>query len=95
MDFLNTVRDEICAAGLDGIPVSHLWNVLEEPLVNFPMPIDNDSKEFLWDRIRRFNCFEFYVRPQSPAPYVYFNRFESLAEDETEYYYTATVCTIT
>ncbi|VDM33531.1 unnamed protein product [Hydatigera taeniaeformis] len=77
MHFLNIIRDEICAAGLDGIPIAHLWKVLEEPIVNFPLTIDADAKEFLWDKIKRFKNFEFYVRTKDPPPYVFFDRFEN------------------
>ncbi|EUB61130.1 General transcription factor 3C polypeptide [Echinococcus granulosus] len=81
MHFLNIVSDEICAAGLDGIPITHLWKVLEEPLVHFPLRIDADTKEFLWDKIRRFKNFDFYVRTKEPPPYIFFDRFESLGEN--------------
>lgn len=91
MEFLNIVRDEICAAGLDGIPVTHLWLVLQEPQVRFPLSIDNDTKEFLWNRIKRFTCVEFFVRQDEPAPYIYFDRFQSLTGIETEYYYGSEV----
>ncbi|VDK32664.1 unnamed protein product [Taenia asiatica] len=80
MHFLNVVKDEICAAGLDGIPITHLWKVLEEPLVHFPLTIDADAKEFLWDKIRRFKNFDFYVRAKDPPPYVFFDRFENFEE---------------
>ncbi|KAL5108734.1 hypothetical protein TcWFU_003447 [Taenia crassiceps] len=77
MHFLNIIKDEICAAGLDGIPITHLWKVLEEPLVRFPLTIDAEAKEFLWDKIRRFRNFDFYVRLKDPLPYVFFDRFEN------------------
>ena len=78
MHFFNIIKDEICAAGLDGIPISHLWEVLQEPIVHFPLTIDNDTKEFLWERMRHFKKFDFYVRRTDPAPYAYFDRFENL-----------------
>lgn len=81
MHFLNIIKDEICAAGLDGIPITHLWKVLEEPLVHFPLTIDADTKEFLWDKIRRFKNFDFYVRSKDPPPYVFFDRFENFEEN--------------
>lgn len=76
MHFFNIIKDEICAAGLDGIPISHLWKVLQEPYVQFPLAIDSNTKEFLWERIKQFKNFDFYVKPTEPAPYIYFDRFD-------------------
>lgn len=84
MHFLGTIKDEICAGGLDGVPVSHLWHILQEPLVNFSMKIDNSTKEFLWNKIRVFRSFDFYVRPEEPPPYEYIDRFVGFEEETNQ-----------
>uniref|UniRef100_A0A5K3EMT5 B-block_TFIIIC domain-containing protein n=1 Tax=Mesocestoides corti TaxID=53468 RepID=A0A5K3EMT5_MESCO len=91
MHFLNIIKDEICAAGLDGMPISHLWHILEEPLVKFPIKIDQESKEFLWSRIRHFKNFDFYVLPKDPPPYMYFDRFDNLEENSSDLCYSSSV----
>ncbi|KAM7535413.1 hypothetical protein Aperf_G00000092131 [Anoplocephala perfoliata] len=84
MHFLEIIKNEICAGGLDGVPVSHLWHILQEPLVNFPISIDDNTKEFLWDKIRAFRIFDFYVRPEEPPPYEYIDRFASLEDENNQ-----------
>ncbi|VDL50122.1 unnamed protein product [Hymenolepis diminuta] len=84
MSYIEIIKNEICAGGLDGVPVSHLWQILQEPPVQFPMEIKEKTKEYLWTKIRGFRNFDFYVRNQEPSPYEYTDRFANLEESGKE-----------
>ncbi|VDO06968.1 unnamed protein product [Rodentolepis nana] len=80
MSYIEIIINEICAGGLDGVPISHLWQILQEPPVQFPLDIKEKTKEFLWTKIKCFRSFNFYVRKEEPPPYEYKDRFADLEE---------------
>ncbi|GFQ94882.1 general transcription factor 3C polypeptide 1 [Trichonephila clavata] len=72
-DFMNGLLDEIALEGLDGITLEMLWKrITDRP--RFPIPIDDDSKEFLWNQSAKHNDIEIYKlsKPRECSPI--FNR---------------------
>ncbi|GFY76301.1 general transcription factor 3C polypeptide 1 [Trichonephila inaurata madagascariensis] len=76
-DFMNSLLDEIALEGLDGITLEILWKrIIGRP--SFPIPIDDDSKEFFWNQIAKHNDIEIYelAKPRKFSPVL--NRLDDM-----------------
>ena len=65
MDFISDILDEVALEGLDGVTVEGLWTRLSHRQSNkqFSMTLDDDGKNFLWQRITQLPDLSFYELP--------------------------------
>ncbi|XP_076321577.1 general transcription factor 3C polypeptide 1 [Tachypleus tridentatus] len=76
-DFISDCLDEVALEGLDGITLSALWTRLKKR-PNFQFPIDDDSKQFIWEALVLDEDIQLYELPNPRPPLVIFNRYDYL-----------------
>ena len=66
MDFVHDLLDEIALEGLDGITVEGLWTRVSYRQRNkqFSFTLDEDGKNFLWQRVIELPDVVFYELPR-------------------------------
>ncbi|XP_067134932.1 general transcription factor 3C polypeptide 1 [Centruroides vittatus] len=80
LDYVTACVDEIALEGLDGITLTVLWLRLEKR-PHFPLPLDEDSKAFIWEVISQHPDIEFYELPEPRKQFTLFNRYDYLDLD--------------
>ena len=73
--FQDSLKDEIALEGLDGITLEGLWKRLEKR-PKFDMALDEKSKKFLWNTIKKLKGIDMFELEEARAPLFIFNRFE-------------------
>nr|XP_045612135.1 general transcription factor 3C polypeptide 1-like isoform X1 [Procambarus clarkii] len=77
MNYIADLEDEIALEGLDGITIEGLWVRLKlRPNFESSMPIDDNSKAFLWSLIVLDDEISMSKLPTPRDPLVIFNRYE-------------------
>ncbi|XP_063221021.1 general transcription factor 3C polypeptide 1 isoform X2 [Bacillus rossius redtenbacheri] len=79
-DYVDAVVDEIALEGLDGITLEALWVRLSQR-PNFVLALDDASKSFIWDFVRRVEGMNMYKLPTPRKPLVIFNRYEFMDKE--------------
>lgn len=74
MDPLSIVEDEVALEGLDGITIFSLWIRLENRRPEFPLKLDECTKEFLWRSLLSNAELKFYELPRERDDVVLFDR---------------------
>lgn len=59
---------EIAFEGLDGITLSTLWNRLTDVHLDFPIAMDENGKEFIWNAILERHDIEMFLLPTERLP---------------------------
>lgn len=66
---------------LTGCPIQELWKHLEKRRPSFPLPLDENTKQFLWKGITKFHDVDFFALPE-PFPHIFGNSHEEGSEDK-------------
>ncbi|XP_014245478.1 general transcription factor 3C polypeptide 1 isoform X2 [Cimex lectularius] len=75
-NFVAALLEEIALEGLDGITIEALWLRIDDRS-SFPIkPIEDCTKVYLWNFIRRLANVEFYELPVPRSPLVIFHRLD-------------------
>ncbi|GFR05630.1 general transcription factor 3C polypeptide 1 [Trichonephila clavata] len=74
-DFMSSLLDEIALEGLDGITLEMLWQRLKDR-PNFPITVDEQSKEFFWDKAAKHKDIEIYELPKPRKFQPIYNRYD-------------------
>lgn len=59
---------EIAFEGLDGITLNTLWNRLTDIHLNFPITMDDNGKEFIWNAMLECHDIEVFLLPVERLP---------------------------
>ncbi|KAJ9600248.1 hypothetical protein L9F63_009473, partial [Diploptera punctata] len=73
-NYVSVLLDEIALEGLDGITLEALWKRLAERQ-NFTCALDDHSKSYFWDIIRRLREVAMHELKNPRSPLVIFNRY--------------------
>lgn len=74
MDPLSIVVDEAALEGLDGITTFSLWIRLDDRKPEFPLKLDECTKEYIWKSLVTNADFKFYELPHDREDIVLFDR---------------------
>lgn len=74
MDPLSIVADEVALEGLDGITLPSLWIRLEGRQPEFPLKLDDSTKELIWKSLINNTDLKFYQLPQEREDVELFDR---------------------
>ncbi|GFS98716.1 general transcription factor 3C polypeptide 1, partial [Nephila pilipes] len=74
-DFMSNLLDEIALEGLDGITLQMLWLRLKDR-PNFPIAVDEDSKNFFWDKVAKHKDIEIFELPKIRKFEPIYNRYD-------------------
>ncbi|XP_071552525.1 general transcription factor 3C polypeptide 1 isoform X1 [Panulirus ornatus] len=79
LNYILDLEDEIALEGLDGITIKGLWlRLSQRPNFENKMPLDDDSKAFLWSLIGEDDEIFMYELPIPREELVIFNRYEHM-----------------
>ncbi|XP_035516207.1 general transcription factor 3C polypeptide 1-like isoform X2 [Morone saxatilis] len=78
MDPLSVVADEVALEGLDGITIPSLWIRLESRQPEFPLKLDDCTKELVWRSLISNTDLHFCELPQEREDVVLFDRFKDI-----------------
>ncbi|XP_037803043.1 general transcription factor 3C polypeptide 1-like [Penaeus monodon] len=79
LQYIADLEDEIALEGLDGITLEALWTRLKQrPNFEGNMPIDSDSKAFLWSLIVQDEEISLFELPTPREKLEIFNRYEHM-----------------
>ncbi|XP_047490563.1 general transcription factor 3C polypeptide 1-like isoform X2 [Penaeus chinensis] len=79
LQYIVDLEDEIALEGLDGITLEALWTRLKQrPNFEGNMPIDSDSKAFLWSLIVQDEEISLFQLPTPREKLEIFNRYEHM-----------------
>uniref|UniRef100_A0A671TTZ8 Ral transcription factor IIIC subunit 1 n=1 Tax=Sparus aurata TaxID=8175 RepID=A0A671TTZ8_SPAAU len=81
MDPLSIVADEVALEGLDGITLPSLWIRLEGRQPEFPLKLDDSTKELIWKSLINNTDLKFYQLPQEREDVELFDRFKHIDPD--------------
>ncbi|XP_028268672.1 general transcription factor 3C polypeptide 1 [Parambassis ranga] len=81
MDPLSIVVDEVALEGLDGITIPTLWIRLENRQPEFPLKLDDYTKEFIWKSLVHNTDLNFYELPKEREDLRLFDRFKDIDPD--------------
>ncbi|KAJ1098406.1 hypothetical protein NDU88_003517 [Pleurodeles waltl] len=70
--------DEVALEGLDGITLSTLWLRLQSRVPSFPLVLDPDTQQLLWQSLQRCPDIMFYQLPRTREPLLQLNRYEEI-----------------
>uniref|UniRef100_A0A2R5LKQ0 Proteinral transcription factor iiic polypeptide 1 alpha n=1 Tax=Ornithodoros turicata TaxID=34597 RepID=A0A2R5LKQ0_9ACAR len=76
-DFHECCIDEIALEGLDGITLEALWTRLQNR-PQFPLAIDDDSKDFIWRTLIPDTRLRFYKLPTPRPKLIIYDRYQYL-----------------
>ncbi|XP_049576540.1 general transcription factor 3C polypeptide 1 isoform X1 [Syngnathus scovelli] len=81
MDPLDMVEDEVALEGLDGITIPALWIRLGERKPEFPLQLDDGTKELVWRSLVANSDLTFYLLPAERNDVVLNDRFKMSHEE--------------
>ncbi|XP_061684650.1 general transcription factor 3C polypeptide 1 [Syngnathoides biaculeatus] len=84
MDPLSMVEDEVALEGLDGITIPSLWIRLGGRRPEFPLKLDDGTKELVWRSLVANADVMFYVLPAERDDVVLYDRFKISHEENDE-----------
>lgn len=89
-NFVYDVLEEVALEGLDGITLDTLWIRLRHRQPVFPFDTTDESvQEYLWKAVLSNRSIvsdaryvNYYVLPEDRIPFVYFDRYAHLSEED-------------